>query len=176
MVQIRHQVESFASSISIMSAPSSSDHDENVDAASAILLAGFGDPAHVGFVPPAYKTTTKHLRHDSKFPFPTSTPTAPSTTGAAHPTTVEAVSTHNDDELCLPNPNPNTGNPSARTAGINSTGTFSDVSQLVVVVTSTAPVRAVTPGQAVAFYDMSNTVCLGGGTIIQTGPTLACDQ
>ena len=42
-----------------------------------------------------------------------------------------------------------------------------------IVVTTDAPLRGVAPGQAAVFYDTENNVCLGGGTIQRTGPTLA---
>lgn len=55
-------------------------------------------------------------------------------------------------------------------------GGGSEVEEAIVIVTTEQTVRAPTPGQSVAFYDMQDNVCLGGGTIVQTGPSIACSS
>lgn len=52
----------------------------------------------------------------------------------------------------------------------------SEAKEEVVIVTTEHKVRAPTPGQSVAFYDSKDKVCLGGGTIVRTGPTIACSS
>ena len=154
-VQIRHQHGAFRSTITCVKGGQP-------------LPAGFENPAVVGYVPAACRPSDR----------PSSTPHAAEATTAPPTTPPPTAADREDGSRQHQHQHQHQLNRGEESTLVTVDATDADVAAgaVTAIITTAERVRAPTPGQAVAFYDIDDNVCLGGGTILQTGPSIACTR